>query len=78
MVLTKNANVDIGAACSAGAILPSLMVYNMAVPAGAIVARFALRQADVSGPTDDNDLAVVAPNGTVTVSGSPRNRARSA
>ena len=69
VVLTANPNVNIGAACSAGATLPSLMVYNMAVPAGAIVARFALRQADVSGPQDDNDLAVVAPNGAVTTSG---------
>ncbi len=44
------------------------MVYNFTVPSGAIVARFALRQADVSGPTDDNDLAVVAPGGAVSSS----------
>jgi hypothetical protein len=69
VVLTANPNINISAACSAGATLPSLMVYNMAVPAGAIVARFALRQADVSGPQDDNDLAVVAPNGAVIISG---------
>jgi hypothetical protein len=38
------------------------------------VARFALRQADVSGATDDNDLAVVAPNGAATVSASGTSR----
>ena len=47
-----------------------MAVYSFSVPSGAIVARFALRQADVSGATDDNDLAVVAPDGTTTVSGS--------
>jgi hypothetical protein len=68
--LTPNANVDIVAACAANAVLPSLAVYNMTVPAGTIVARFALRQADVSGSTDDNDLAVIAPNGASLISGS--------
>ena len=68
--LTPNEGVDIASACAANAVLPSLTIYNMTVPAGAIVARFALRQADVSGATDDNDLAVVAPNGAALVSGS--------
>ncbi|MEP6503572.1 MAG: S8 family serine peptidase [Betaproteobacteria bacterium] len=68
--LTANANIDIEAACKAGATLPSVAVYSMTVPAGAIVARFALRQADVSGATDDNDLTVVSPNGTAKTSGS--------
>jgi hypothetical protein len=68
--LTANPNIDIEAACRAGATLPSLAVYSMGVPAGTIVARFALRQADVSGATDDNDLTVIAPNGTATTSGS--------
>jgi len=69
-MLTPNANIDIAAACKAGNALPSLAVYNFSIPAGTIVARFALRQADVSGATDDNDLAIVAPDGTNQVSGS--------
>jgi len=68
--LTKNANVDIEAACRAGTALPSLAVYSMNVPAGTIVARFALRQADVSAAADDNDLTVVSPDGTAMTSGS--------
>ena len=68
--LTKNANVDIAAACKVGATLPSLAVYNFSIPDGTIVARFALRQADVSGAADDNDLAIVSPDGTSIVSGS--------
>ena len=68
--LTKNANVDIAAACATGTALPSLAVYNFSIPAGTIVARFALRQADVSGAADDNDLAIVSPDGTSIVSGS--------
>jgi hypothetical protein len=68
--LTPNANIDIGSKCIAGAALPSMAVYSFTVPTGAIVARFALRQADVSGTTDDNDLAVVTPAGVATVSGS--------
>ncbi len=68
--LTPNANLDIEAACKAGTAKPSLAVYNFSVPAGTIVARFALRQADVSGATDDNDLAIVLPDGTDIVSGS--------
>ncbi len=68
--LTPNSTIDIASKCAAGVALPSLAVYSFSVPAGAIVARFALRQADVSGASDDNDLAVVAPDGTSTVSGS--------
>ena len=68
--LTPNPNIDIAAKCALGVALPSMAVYSFTVPSGAIVARFALRQADVSGAADDNDLAVVAPDGTSTVSGS--------
>jgi hypothetical protein len=66
VTLTPNSAVDAAAACpSASAPTANLMVYNFSVPAGAIVARFAMRQADVSGATDDNDLAVVLPGGAV-------------
>ncbi|WLI90260.1 S8 family serine peptidase [Massilia sp. R2A-15] len=52
------------AACIAGVDTASVKVYSVNVPAGAIVARFALRQVDVSSPIDDNDMGVLAPNGT--------------
>jgi len=66
VALTPNSAVDAAAACpSAVSPTANLMVYNFAVPAGTIAARFALRQADVSGSTDDNDLAVVLPGGAV-------------
>jgi Fibronectin type-III domain/Subtilase family len=69
VTLKPDSTLDASAACpTATAPTASLMVYSFTVPAGAIVARFALRQADVSGPTDDNDLAVVAPGGAVTAS----------
>ncbi len=66
--LVPNAAVDAATVCKATGQTANVAVYNFAVPAGAIVARFALRQADVSGAKDDNDLAVVLPNGTVVSS----------
>jgi len=48
----------------------SIAKYNFTVPAGAIVARWALRQADVGGAADDHDLVVVNMNAaTYTYSG---------
>lgn len=66
--LTKNPNIDIVVACRAGTTLPSMAVYSFAVPTGTIVAKFALRQADVSGPQDDNDIAVITPSGAAATS----------
>ena len=67
--LTPNGG-DVSVTCPAGVATANTAIYNFTVPAGTIVARFALRQADVSGPTDDNDLSVIAPDGTQTISGS--------
>ncbi|KQW45648.1 MULTISPECIES: S8 family serine peptidase [unclassified Roseateles] len=53
--------------CQAGVDTPSVKVYSFAVPAGAIVARFALRDADVNGAGDDNDLMLLYPNNTTSV-----------
>jgi hypothetical protein len=66
--LTPNANVDAAAVCKTAVSNANVQVYGFTVPAGAIVARFALRQADVSGPLDDNDVAVVTPSGSVVAS----------
>jgi hypothetical protein len=62
-------SANLRAACVAGNSTPSVKVYSVNVPAGAIVARFALRQADVGSPIDDNDMGILAPNGTWTYSG---------
>lgn len=56
-------------ACTTGTDLPNVKVYNVAVPAGTIVARFALRDADVGTVGDDNDMGLLAPNGTWVYSG---------
>lgn len=50
--------------CRSATNFASIAKYNFTVPAGAIVARWALRQADTSGPNDDNDMVVSYPNGT--------------
>ncbi|PTT91599.1 peptidase S8 and S53 subtilisin kexin sedolisin [Pelomonas sp. HMWF004] len=52
--------------CRGTANFASIAKYSFTVPAGAIVARWALRQADVGGASDDNDMIVVYPNGTTT------------
>ncbi len=67
--LTHSSSADQEGICRAGTSTASVQVYSFTVPAGAIVARFALRQQDVSGAQDDNDLVVIAPNGTATISG---------
>jgi hypothetical protein len=54
--------------CAAGVDTPSVKVYPVSIPANTIVARFALRNADVSGgANDDNDLMIVAPGNTSAV-----------
>ena len=69
VTLTPNASLNIATACAAGTSTAAIQVYPMAIPAGTIVARFALRQADVSGAADDNDLAVITPTGVAYTSG---------
>nr|WP_316641413.1 S8 family serine peptidase [uncultured Roseateles sp.] len=56
-------------ACTNGVDLPNVKVYNVAIPAGTIVARFALRDADVGTVGDDNDMGLLTPNGTWVYSG---------
>ena len=57
------------AACTAGSDLSNVKVYPVSIPAGAIVARFELRQVDVGAAGDDNDLGLLAPDGTWVYSG---------
>ncbi|WP_457420199.1 S8 family serine peptidase [Roseateles sp. P5_E7] len=70
--VTMGAETTLSASAVSGATLASrcygsnnyasIAKYNFTVPAGAIVARWALRQADVSGAGDDHDLVVVNMN----------------
>lgn len=53
--------------CQAGADTANVKVYNFAVPANTIVARFALRQADTSDVTDDNDMMILYPDNSTSL-----------
>ncbi|MDR7272912.1 hypothetical protein J2X20_005597 [Pelomonas saccharophila] len=55
------------ALCQAGADTANVKVYSFNVPAGAMVARFGLRDADVGAAGDDNDMLLLYPNGTTSV-----------
>lgn len=65
VVLTSDENADAVAACQAGSDTAAVKVHNFAVPAGTIVARWALRDVDVLPQASDHDLVVVGPAGTV-------------
>lgn len=54
--------------CEQGSTTPSMRVTNFAVPEGAMLARFAIRQQD-SALRDDNDMGVISPDGTWTYFG---------
>ena len=56
-------------ACGNGSMSGSVKTYEVTIPAGTIVARFALRQQDVSGAGDDNDMGILSPSGAWTYSG---------
>ncbi|MEO6278468.1 S8 family serine peptidase [Roseateles sp.] len=60
-------SAQLKAACQAGVTTASTKVYNFSIPAGAIVARFALRSADVGAAGDDNDMMLLYPNNTTSV-----------
>jgi subtilisin family serine protease len=62
-------SASLKAACTAGSDTASVKVYPVSILANTVVARFALRQVDVSGATDDNDMGLLAPDGTWVYSG---------
>jgi hypothetical protein len=62
-------SAQLKAACQAGVDLPDVKVYNVTVPANTVVFRAALRQADVSGAEDDNDMGILTPSGAWGYSG---------
>ncbi len=55
--------------CAAGVDTASVKVYPVTIPAGTIVARFALRNADVGTAGDDNDMMLLSPSGAAIYSG---------
>ncbi len=69
LVPAAMSSANLKSACNAGADLANVKVYNVTVPAGAIVIRAALRQQDTLSGTDDHDLGMLAPDGTWLYSG---------
>lgn len=66
---TATTSAQLKTICQAGTSTAAVKVYPVTVPAGTIVARFALRQQDTSASEDDNDLGVLSPDGTWSYSG---------
>ena len=56
-------------ACGNGSMPDSVKIYNVSIPAGTVVARFALRQQDTNGADHDNDLGILTPTGAWVYSG---------
>jgi Subtilase family/Fibronectin type-III domain/PA domain len=55
--------------CTAGADTANVKVINVTIPAGTVVARFALRDADVGTVGDDYDMMLLSSSGTSVYSG---------
>jgi len=62
-------SAELKTACVAGADRANVKVYPVTIAAGTIVARFALRDADVGTAGDDNDMGLLAPDNTWVYSG---------
>lgn len=60
-------SAQLKAICQAGVDTANVKVYNFGIPAGAIVARFALRNADVGTAGDDNDMMLLFPDNSTNV-----------
>ena len=63
-------SAELKAACEMGVDTANLKVYPVSLAAGTIVARFELRQSDVSDAGDDNDMGLLVPGGGWLYSGS--------
>jgi hypothetical protein len=55
--------------CTAGVDKPNVKVMNVTIPAGTLVAKFALRDADVGTAGDDHDMMMLSSTGTSIYSG---------
>jgi hypothetical protein len=56
------------AACTAGADTANVKVLNVNIPAGTVVAKFALRDVDVGKSGDDFDMMLLSPGGSSLMS----------
>ncbi|WP_307735338.1 S8 family serine peptidase [Massilia soli] len=66
---TAASSATLRTACGNGSMSGSVKTYQVTIPAGTIVARFALRQQDTSSPGDDNDMGILSPSGAWLYSG---------
>jgi hypothetical protein len=55
--------------CTAGVDKANVKVMNVTIPAGTVVAKFALRQADVGSANDDHDMMLLSSTGASLYSG---------
>jgi subtilisin family serine protease len=55
--------------CTAGVDTANVKVMNVTIPAGTVVAKFALRDADVGTAGDDHDMILLSPSGASVYSG---------
>ena len=62
LVAKATSSATLKSLCQAGADTANVKVYNVAIPAGAVAAKFALFQRD-SGAGDDHDMGVLTPSG---------------
>ena len=66
---TATTRAQLKTACIAGVDTAAIKVYPVTIAADTIVAKFALRDADVGAAGDDNDMMLLAPGGVDTYSG---------
>jgi Subtilase family/Fibronectin type-III domain/PA domain/Peptidase inhibitor I9 len=62
-------SAQLKAICTAGADTANVKVMNVTIPAGTVVAKFALRQADVGSADDDYDMMLLSSTGSSLYSG---------
>jgi hypothetical protein len=62
-------SAQLKAACSAGVDTANVKVMNVTLPAGTLVAKFALRDADVGTAGDDYDMMLLSASGASVYSG---------
>ena len=62
-------SAELKTTCTAGVDTANVKVMNVTIPAGTVVAKFALRQADVGNASDDYDMMLLSASGAFVYSG---------
>jgi hypothetical protein len=62
-------SAQLKATCTAGVDTANVKVMNVSIPAGTVVAKFALRQVDVGTADDDFDMMLLSSTGAIVYSG---------